>query len=313
MSDSSSNVPGITPPPLPVEATFSDGSAQARLHDNVREALAALPFHFQSPINIEGLNATDLFSLNTLLGSAIEVQAVDNLNRLRDVWDRDEEWLDYGFVRFPQSFPDVRLVKRTDHSQPALGIEMKGWYLLSKEGEPSFRYRATAAASSPWDLIAVVPWSLSNVLSGKPRIHDVFVRQSRYAAEMRNYYWQHGRKGDATKRDTSITEPQGIQPYPAAGAAISDKPGSDAGSNFGRIARVSGLMDEWLQVSLDTPLAGIAARYWIAFLSAFSESGDDEAVKRRIASILQDHESSLSNEQASEIVSRLVDLIRLMP
>lgn len=300
-------------PPMPMEAVLPEGDPRTKLHDNVREALAALPFHFQSPINIEGLNATDLFSLNTLLGSAIEVQAVENLNRMRDVWDRDEEWLEYGFVRFPQSFPDVRLVKRTDHSHPVLGIEMKGWYLLSKEGEPSFRYKATAAASSPWDLIAVVPWSLTNVLSGKPRVHDVFVRQSRYAAEMRTYYWEHGRKGDASNRDITITEPDDVSPYPPAGAAISDKPGSDSGGNFGRIARVSGLMSEWLDVSLDTPLAGIAARHWIDFLSVFSESGDGDAVKRRIAAMLRTHESSLSDEQALEIVSRLVELTRLVP
>lgn len=299
-----------TPPPPPAEQVLAEGNKYTALHHRVREALAAMPFNFDSPINIEGLNATDLFALNTLLGSAIEVAAVDNLNRLRNVWDRDDEWQEYGFIRFPQSFPDVRLVRKSDLAHPVLGIEMKGWYLLSKEGEPSFRYRATASASSPFDLIAVVPWSLSNVLSGKPVVHDVWVRQSRYAAEMRNYYWQHGRKGDNASRDVDIEEPVGVEPYPPAGALISDKPVSDRGSNFGRIARVSGLMNEWLEMSLDTPLAGIAARHWIAFLSVFSESAEDDVVRRKIAALLRERVTGLDDAQSHEIVTRLFGLVR---
>lgn len=84
-----------TPPPQRTELPADH--PKAKLRHNVIDALSALPFHFSSPINIEGLNATDLFSLNTLLGGAIEIQTVETLNRIRAVWDPDEEWLDYGF------------------------------------------------------------------------------------------------------------------------------------------------------------------------------------------------------------------------
>ena len=97
------------------------------LQTRVRSALLALPgdFSFENPI--AGVNATDLFNLNTLLGASIEVEVVRTLNSLRDMWDPDNDWLGYRFERSSQAFPDVRLVRR-DAGDPvvALGIELKG-------------------------------------------------------------------------------------------------------------------------------------------------------------------------------------------
>jgi len=42
--------------------------------------------HFVSTINIEGLSATDLFAMNTLLGGTIEDQTVATLNATRAIW-----------------------------------------------------------------------------------------------------------------------------------------------------------------------------------------------------------------------------------
>jgi hypothetical protein len=71
-----------------------------------------------------------------------------------------------------------------------MGIELKGWYLLSKEGVPSLRFQTTPAACSPFDLIAVVPWHLSNVLSGTPVAREPWVSSARHAAEFRNHWWE---------------------------------------------------------------------------------------------------------------------------
>jgi len=43
----------------------------------VKEALMALPGYFNSTTNIEGIDASDLFALNTMLGTTIEVQVVN--------------------------------------------------------------------------------------------------------------------------------------------------------------------------------------------------------------------------------------------
>ena len=148
--------------PLPdLESPADD--PRTDLAQRVGGALLVLPGFFEFGTRIEGIDATDLFSLNSLLGTSIEVQVVHTLNKMRSIWDPDEEWVGYRFERQSQTFPDVRLVRRgTGESDIAMGIELKGWYLLSKEGVPSLRFPTTPAACSPFDLIAVVPWHLSN-------------------------------------------------------------------------------------------------------------------------------------------------------
>lgn len=296
----------------PFRTQMPEDDPRTKLRNNVVDALASLPFYFTSTINIEGLDAGDLFSMNTLLGGAIEIQTVETLNRIRDVWDPDDEWQEYGFQRFSQSFPDVRLIRPSHPAEPVLGIELKGWYLLSKEAEPSFRFTATADACSPWDLIAVVPWSLSNVLSGTPRAHRPFVEQARYAAEMRTHYWQQLRGGDRSKRDDTIIVPEGVHPYPPAGQGISDHPVQDGGKNFGRVARVQGLMTTWVAELLNSRVSGIPARHWIQFLGAFSESTDSDVVASKVAALLKKQLHTLEEEQANRIVAILREMTDLL-
>ena len=160
----------------------------------MREALSTVPFYFRTETSIAGIDATDIFNLNAALGAAIEDQVVATLNGMRSVWDPDDHYALYGFVRQSQTFPDV-LLRRTDRlGRSRFGaswaIELKGWYLLSKEGVPSFRYSVTPAACNPQDLLVVVPWALSNVIGGSPRAFPPYVESARYAAEYRNYHWQ---------------------------------------------------------------------------------------------------------------------------
>lgn len=60
------------------------------------------------------------------------------------------------------------------------GIEMKSWYLLSKEGEPSLRYGVSEQVPTLQDLLVVVPWVLSNVLSGVPVVYEPYIAPARY-------------------------------------------------------------------------------------------------------------------------------------
>ena len=151
----------------------------------------ALPGYFSSSTNIEGIDASDLFALNTMLGTTIEVQVVNTLNRIRDVWDPNDEWPLYRFDRQAQTFPDVLLRRQlaSDDFDVALGIELKSWYVLAKEAEPSFRYTVTPAACTSWDLLVVVPWHLSNVLSGVPLVDSPGLWSARNVAEHRNHWW----------------------------------------------------------------------------------------------------------------------------
>ena len=134
------------------------------LYRDVREAIACLPIYFRTETHISGIMATDLHTLNSVLGATIEEQVVRTLNLIRNTWDPGERYAMYSFIRQAQTFPDV-LLRKTSSSEILLGIELKGWYLLAKEAEPSLRFQTTAAACATHDLIVVVPWVLGNVIS----------------------------------------------------------------------------------------------------------------------------------------------------
>ncbi len=131
----------------------------AELHDRVVRALYSVPAHFESPTVIEGLVATDLQTLNQMLGATIEAQVVSTLNRMRTAWDPEEQYIRYSFYRQAQVFPDVLLKADRNGSEILMGIELKGWYLLAKEQMPNFRFQVTPDACAPADLLVVVPWA----------------------------------------------------------------------------------------------------------------------------------------------------------
>lgn len=253
-----------------------------QLYKAVRETISSLPVYFRTETHISGILATDLHTLNTVLGATIEDQVVRTLNMLRNTWDPNDEYALYSFVRQAQTFPDV-LLRRTSSDEIILGIELKGWYLLAKEAEPSLRFQTTAAACSDHDLIVVVPWVLGNIISGSPILFDPFVESAKYAAEYRNYHWQHVRD---TKLDTNIEIPAGVGPYPSKSDHILDKPRSDGGGNFGRLAR-TGMMDSYIQKLNQIELCGIKAIYWRQFLKTFQENVTDVGARRALDRLKQ--------------------------
>ncbi len=145
---------------------------QGGLYQRVITAVYALSDLFRTALNVTGVRATDLYTLNSALGASIEQSVVDNLNALRTIWDPDQTLRPYAFVRQPQVFPDVRLQTATPNVEPKvlMGIELKGWFALAKEGEPSFRYAVTPAACAPADILVVFPWILDEIISGKPKL-----------------------------------------------------------------------------------------------------------------------------------------------
>lgn len=294
----SSNRKLSRPQPEPPPETWRHSA----LYQRVREAVFSVPLHFQTETQIEGISATDIFTLNTALGATIEEQVVDTLNRIRSVWDPDEEYSLYGFVRQAQRFPDVvlrKLSEEDNNSDIIMGIELKGWYLISKEGEPSFRFNVSASACAPQDLLVVVPWALKNVLSGPPRLFRPYVQPSRYAAEIRNYYWRHERD---TKADRTISGPsQQIKPYPTKDQQIADRPASDAGGNFGRYYTRCGIMDEYTSRLLQERLCGIPAKAWLEFFKVFTDAAVGRNVRERIESLRKRFAGSVDAADATTI------------
>jgi hypothetical protein len=258
-------VPAVPDPPEAHEPDQNDPLFP--LWKGTQQALLALPAYFQTEIQIQGMRATDLHTLGAPVGATIEEQVVKTLNGMRDVWDPEGDFQLYYFVRQPQTFPDVLLRSREqDAHNTVLGIELKSWYLLSKERDPSYRFKATAAAATDWDLLCVVPWHLTNVTSGTPNVLTPFLVPARYGALYRNHHWLHVRRARGEPGDIVI--PEGIEPYPVRGDHIHDSATHDGGGNFGRLAR-SGLMDAYMDQTDEETLSGIPASDWRTFFKNF--------------------------------------------
>lgn len=279
---------------VPIRLNGPDRAWKHRaLYDRVLDALHALPSRFRTSLRIAGISATDLFTLNTPLGAAIEASVVENLNNLREIWYPQHEYEMYSFVRQAQVFPDVRL-ETTAPGVPGadrilMGIELKGWFLLAKEGEPSFRYKASPLVCAPQDLLVVFPWGLDEVISGAPRLLRPFVEEARYAAEHRNYYWEvlRGVTGKAAKVELSPV----AQPYPLKGAQFNDEPLIDRGKNFGRVAR-GNLMTGFITELLEQPISGIPSKHWQAFLRIFAEGVAADVVERKLITMRNEAEKA---------------------
>lgn len=297
-----------SPPEPPVKRLPNASAVDLQLYHAVREAIASLPIYFRTETRISGIMATDLHTLNTVLGATIEEQVVRTLNMIRNVWDSDEKYALYRFVRQAQTFPDV-LLRRAD-GDILLGIELKGWYLLAKEAEPSLRFQTTAAACAEQDLIVVVPWALGNVISGSPVLFEPFLESARYAAEYRNHHWQHVRQ---TKTNTGIEIPDGVTPYPNKSDQVLDKPLADGGGNFGRIAR-TGLMNAYINKLNDERLCGINTAYWRDFLKMFQENATEAQVRTALERLRRRVEgagttASAASRSAMVILKELENLL----
>jgi hypothetical protein len=298
-----------SPPAAPARQVPDKSSKHYALYTSVREAVATLPIYFRTETHISGVLATDLHTLNTVLGATIEEQVVRTLNFMRKTWDPEGKYALYSFVRQPQTFPDVRL-KKAASEDTLLGLELKGWYLLAKEAEPSLRFQVSTAACALEDMIVVVPWVLGNVISGSPILFEPFIESARYAAEYRNYHWQHVRQ---TKLDASIAVPKNVKPYPLKSDQILDRPKQDEGGNFGRLAR-TGMMDGYMAKLNDVPLCGIKTIFWRQFLKAFQESTTDEQARAALAKLRLQVQAapSLPSAKANSTLAIIADLEKLL-
>lgn len=270
-----------------------------KLYENVIKTLYALPEEFRTSLHISDFRATDVFTLNTALGASIEDAVVNGLNSLREVWDPTGRYALYRFERQAQAFPDVRLVTEAPGEAPIImGIELKGWFALSKEGEPTFRYCVTPNACAAADLLVVYPWVLSDVVAGSPKLLRPFVGEARYAAELRNHYWQAMRieRGGNGRITTAVHQ----TPYPAVKTdQCSDRAEDDGGGNFGRVARY-GLLDDFVKFTAKQEVSGIPVRAWLTFFRIFSDNA------RSLDTVVTTIESALRGYRDVDASERIV-------
>lgn len=282
-----------------------------QLYDDVIQSIYALPEEFETSLRISDFRATDIFTLNTALGASIEDSVVRGLNKLREIWDPDGKYTVYRFERQAQAFPDVRLVTDVPGKEPCLmGIELKGWFAMSKEGEPTFRYQVTPAACAEADLLVVFPWVLSDVVAGTPKLLNPFLTEARYAAELRNWYWRDMRT--RKNGDPGIQLALHQKPYPNTKVdQCSDHAVDDGGNNFGRVARY-GLMTDWVKSISQQQVSGIPVMAWLNFFKLFGDKADLEQIASSIEGDLRKFvdQNETGRELLIDAFSRIVHILQ---
>jgi hypothetical protein len=217
----------------------------------------------------------------------------------------------------------VLLRNLQDEKDILFGVELKSWYVLSKEGEPSFRYQVTPEACAEADLLVVIPWLLSDVISGTPKLLTPYKQLARYAAEYRNYYWQESRTERNENANIHKPSKEKIHPYPSSKQESSDEAEGDKGGNFGRIAR-AGILDEYISSIKAQDYLGVRILHWIAFFKAISETSTDEQIGRKLEALKTQIQSNIppfdSNQEHFqyrevflEVVERLEELWKKTP
>ncbi|MFC7079625.1 hypothetical protein [Halorussus caseinilyticus] len=251
----------------------------SELYQILPSLLEQVPTDFESDVHIEGLDATDVFGLNEVLASSVENQVTETLNSLKsEEVDFPSGYENYDFVRQSQTFPDIVFQGPVPDEDPVIGIELKGFYLLAKEGDPSFRFGTTPDACAPQDLLVVYPWVLDNLVTGSPEIFRPFIMPAKFASLFVDYYWKELKNWDADKPDKSIKRPEGdISPYPNAKSDfVQDHAEQDSGGNYGRFRSKSikhiTPLQEYMNQMKSRELLGISAEKWGQFFTGFEES-----------------------------------------
>jgi hypothetical protein len=258
------------------------------LWERVVETLFALPSYFSIQGQLPIIPAADLHAANSLLGAGIEGSVPRTLNQLRTLWDPKRDYSDWSFERQPQTFPDVPFRRRSGSAGETLfGIEVKSWYILAKEREPSFRFYVNRNFCHPADMCVIYPWALDGAVSGKPILFRPLVCGARKAARLRNEAWISKAKNTEW---ASIKEPAGPFRFtPTREDRINDTSPRDDGNNMGRIARCGIWTAEIDRLLTEERISGIPLMAWQAFLAAFKEGTALNDSMKAIARIAKKH------------------------
>ena len=68
-------------------------------------------------------------------------------------------------------------------------------------------------------------------------------------------------------------------------------------------------MDDWVEDTMKTNLAGIEARWWVRFLKLFDERGDEETIRAKFERLAQS--IGHSSEWTEEVVQHVIRLMEM--
>jgi len=93
---------------------------------------------------------------------------------------------------------------------------------------------------------------------------------------------------------------------------ISDRPESDGGGNFGRLAR-AGVIEDYIAELFKEKLAGIQLLAWQRFLSVFTENISSNEIDKALERIARNSASSVPDvKTASELAKKFREIAALI-
>ena len=131
-------------------------------------------------------------------------------------------------------------------------------------------------------------------------------------ATYRNWWWTNvGNTTDATNERRVGPPDHTVHPYPEPKTKIADQPVKDGGSNFGRIARLEDLMNDYILSMQDQEISGIPAKHWIEFFKLHAETRDPRAIFDRLRrKLAQDGRDDEAAAEIMDAVFQIVDQFR---
>jgi hypothetical protein len=278
----------MTSEQTPIKNPPSEEWEHYNLWIKVKQLIYTLPNYFDTEIYVQGINVPELYAIGGVFSAAIESSLVDLLNKTRNIWDQENIYYNFTFQRQAQTFPDVLFIDLYDKNNILFGIELKAWYALSKESEPSFRFKIDPDACSNADLLVVFPWLLKDITIGKPQLLPPYVELAKYVAECRNFYWQKTRENSGKRGEITRPKEENRRPFPLAKQNASDSAIDDRGGNFGRIARSGqgNLMENYLIEIKNIDWLGIKIKYWILIFKTIAEGRDEQIIDSQLTKVL---------------------------
>jgi hypothetical protein len=125
---------------------------------------------------------------NNYVGQGIEELIGSELNgSLRGTWTTDGN---LSLVRNAVQFPDLYLIRRKER-RILLSVEVKSWFVFAKD-DITARFEAAPNIIRGGSLIVLVPWCMTNLVSGSPRLLLPYVGDAKALAERRDDVWKAG-------------------------------------------------------------------------------------------------------------------------
>lgn len=140
------------------------------LFDSVSLAVLALQgytlsdFHIPTPGNL-----LDISKISELVSNTIEARIPEWLNSRRQIWDEKEDYAGYEFVKAKAGYTDVRLTNRLDACDVKFRIEVKTWYVLSRD-RMTARFKTHPTYLWADDMLVVAAWTLDGIMNGSPKL-----------------------------------------------------------------------------------------------------------------------------------------------